>query len=265
VAGSSFTILLKELDMNDENASVPIQNGDAEKESLSIILDSNYPLLKSFRDRASGTYKHSQNLASMVEGVSMELGLDVLFMKAAALYHDIGKVLHPRYFTENQVEEENPHDKLDPFVSYLIISRHVSDTANILIQDPNFPRKLIEIACQHHGQSVVKYFFAKSGSEVEDTYRYKGKKPTCIEAMVLLVCDSIEARSRAEVKRDTFDPKAIIEETIKELLEDGQLQDVIMRLGDLQKLKTALAKELQGTYQKRVDYAEAKKGEKNIK
>lgn len=246
--------------MNDENASVPIQkNGDAEKESLSIILDSNYPLLKEFRDRASGTYKHSQNLASMVEGVSMELGLDVPFMKAAALYHDVGKMLHPRYFSENQVEEENPHDKLDPYISYLIITRHVSDTAAILIQDSNFPRKLIEIACQHHGQSVVSYFFKKSGSEVEDTYRHKGKKPTCIESMVLLVCDHIEARSRAEVKRDTFDPKTIIDETLNELLEDGQIEDVVMRIGDIQKLKSALAKELQGTYQKRVDYADAEK------
>jgi len=246
--------------MSDENASVPIQkNGDAEKESLSVILDSNYPLLKQFRDRASGTYKHSQNLASMVEGVSMELSLDVPFMKAAALYHDVGKMLHPRYYTENQVEEENPHDKLDPFTSYLIITRHVSDSALILMQDENFPRKLIEIACQHHGQSVVRYFFTKSGTEVEDTFRYKGKKPTCIESMVLLICDSIEARSRAEVKKETFDPKAIIDETINELLEDGQLEDVVMRLGDLQKLKSALAKELQGTYQKRVDYAEAEK------
>lgn len=243
--------------MSDENASTPIANGDAEKESLSVILDSNYPLLKQFRDRASGTYKHSQALASMVEGVSMELGLDVPFMKAAALYHDIGKMLHPRYFTENQVEEENPHDKLDPYVSYLIITRHVSDSALILMQDENFPRKLIEIACQHHGQSVVRYFFTKAKAEDEDPFRYKGKKPTCIEAMVLLVCDSIEARSRAEVKRDNFDPKTIIDDTINELLKDGQLEDVIMRLGDLQKLKDALAKELQGTYQKRVDYAEA--------
>ena len=200
--------------MTDENASVPIPNGDAEKESLSVILDSNYPLLKQFRDRASGTYKHSQNLASMVEGVSMELGLDVPFMKAAALYHDVGKMLHPRYFTENQVEEENPHDKLDPFTSYLIISRHVSDSALILMQDENFPRKLIEIACQHHGQSVVRYFFTKSGSEVEDSFRYKGKKPECIESMVLLVGSEIR---------------------------------------------------LQGTYQKRVDYAEAEKEVENGK
>ena len=251
--------------MSDENASVPIPNGDTEKESLGIILDSNYPLLKAFRDRASGTYKHSQNLASMVEGVSMELELDVPFMKAAALYHDVGKMFHPRYFSENQVEEENPHDKLDAYVSYLIITRHVSDTALILMQDENFPRKLIEIACQHHGQNVVRYFFDKSGSEVEDTFRHKGKKPTCIESMVLLVCDSIEARSRSEMKEDTFDPKAIIEETINELLEDFQLENVVMRLGDLQKMKSALAKELQGTYQKRVDYAKAKKEAPNGK
>ena len=134
-----------------------------------------------------------------------------------------------------------------------------------LMEDHHFPRKLIEIACQHHGQNIVKYFFTKSKSEVEDQYRYKGKKPTCIEAMVLLVCDGIEARSRAEVKRDNFDPKEIIESTINELLADGQLEDVVMRLGDLQKLKEALAKELQGTYQKRVDYADAEKEADNAK
>ena len=252
--------------MSDETPSIPLQtNGDAEKDALSVILDSNYPLLKVFRDRAPGTYKHSQNLASMVEGVSMELGLDVPFMKAAALYHDIGKMHHPLYFTENQMDEENPHDKLDPYLSYLIITRHVSDSALIMMQDENFPRRLIEIACQHHGQSIVKYFFTKSRSEVEDKFRYKGKKPTCIEAMVLLVCDGIEARSRAEVKRDNFNPKEIIETTINELLEDGQLEDVVMRLGDLQKLKKALAKELQGTYQKRVDYAKAEKEAKDGK
>ena len=242
--------------MSDET-SQPLEV-DSEKESLNIVLDSSYPLLKEFRERAPGTYKHSQALASMVEGVSMELGLEVTFMKAAALYHDIGKMSHPKYYTENQIEDENPHDKLDSYISYLIISRHVSDTALLLMQDPNFPRRLIEIACQHHGQSVVRYFLMKSGSEVEDNYRYKGQKPTCIESMVLLVCDGIEARSRAEVKKETFDPKTIIEETIRDLLEDGQLEDVVMRLGDLQKLKSALAKELEGTYQKRVDYAEAK-------
>ena len=83
--------------------------------------------------------------------------------------------------------------------------------------------------------------------------------------MVLLICDSIEARSRAEVKLETFDPKAIIDETINELLEDGQLEDVFMRLGDLQKLKSALAKELQGTYQRRVDYAKAEEEAKDGK
>jgi membrane-associated HD superfamily phosphohydrolase len=169
-------------------------------------------------------------------------------------------MFNPKYFTENQLEDENPHEKLDPLISYQIITRHISDTALILLNDSNFPRKLIKIATQHHGNSILKFFFNKSGSDVEDLFRYKGERPTCVEAAILMICDSIEARSRSEVQsgKGSFDPTNVIEDTINSLLSDGQLDDVVMRLGDLQKIKDALAKELEGTFQKRVDYNKAK-------
>lgn len=247
--------------MSEEKPPIPVE--DQEKETLQIVLDTSYPLLQKFRELCPGTYKHSQSLSSMVEGIALSLGLNVLFMKTAALYHDIGKMFNPKYFTENQLEDENPHDKLEPRISFQIISRHVSDTALILLNDENFPRELIEIICQHHGTSVMKYFFKKSGSDVEDNYRYKSSKPTKVEAMILMICDSIEARSRAEVQAGRFDPTDVIEDTLNGLLSDGQLDEVVMRLGDLQTIKDALAKELEGTYQKRVDYQkiEAKKEE----
>lgn len=235
------------------------QNGEKEN-GLKELLETSYPLLQRFRDLCPGTYKHSQAIASMVEGIALDLNLDVSFMKVAATYHDIGKMMNPLYFTENQLDGENFHDKIEPRISYQLISRHVSDTALILLNDGNFPSDLIKIATQHHGTSVMKYFFQKSGSDIDDHYRYKGCKPTCVESAVLMICDCLEARSRSESQKrqSSFDPAIVIEDTINDLLSDGQLDDVFMRLGDLQKIKDSLAKELQGTYQKRVDYDKAK-------
>jgi len=242
--------------MAEENQS----NGEEkQKDTLNFLLDSSYPLLQKFREACPGTFKHSQALSAMVEGVAISLKLDVTFMKVAAQYHDVGKMFNPKYFTENQLEDENPHDKLDPLISFQMISRHISDTALILLNNGDFPIEVISIATQHHGTSVMKYFFKKSGSDIEDHYRYRGEKPKCVESAVLMICDSIEARSRSEIQsgKGNMDPGEIIEDTINTLLSDGQLDDVVMRLGDLQKIKDALAKELEGTFQKRVDYKKA--------
>ena len=241
-----------------EDLIVNSGNGDVEKDKLNHLLDSSYPLLQKFRETCPGSFKHSQALSSMIEGISLALGLDVTFMKVASLYHDIGKIFNPKYFTENQLEDENPHEKLDPKMSYQIISRHVSDTALILLNDEHFPRDLIEIIACHHGTSIVQYFFDKSESDVEDNYRYKAQKPKKVESMLLMICDTIEAKSRSLIQSGNFNPTEAIEGTINSLLSDGQLDDVVMRLGDLQKIKDALAKELEGTYQKRVNYSKVK-------
>ena len=227
------------------------------KEDLHELLDSSYPLLQKFRDACPGTYKHSQSLSSMVEGVSIVLDLDVTYMKVAAQYHDVGKMVNPKYFTENQLEDEDPHKDLDPWISSQLISRHVADTANILLNEERFPREMIEIISQHHGNSVMQYFFKKSDKDVEDLFRYKCNRPTCVNAAVLMICDHIEATSRSLVQAGKYDAKGVIEDTINNLLNDGQLDDVVMRLGDLKKIKEALGRELEGVYQKRVDYDKA--------
>jgi putative nucleotidyltransferase with HDIG domain len=243
--------------MPEENTN-GVEEVKETKEGLQQLLDPTYPLLQKFRDACPGTFKHSQSLSSMIEGVALSLGLDVTKMKIMAQYHDIGKTFNPKYFTENQVEEENPHDNLKPSMSYSIITRHVSDSVAIIINDHNFPRDIIEIISQHHGTSVLKYFFSKSGTDVDDNFRYKTTKPTCIESAVLMICDCIEATSRSLVQANKFDPVSVIETTINNLIDDGQLDNVVMRLGDLKKIKEALARELEGTYQKRVDYDKVK-------
>ena len=243
--------------MNDQNNSL-----ETEKQNdFSLLLDSKYSLLQDFREKCPGSFKHAQALTGIVETVSTLLNLDVDFMQVAALYHDVGKVFNSKYFTENQLEDEDHHENLDPWISFQIISRHVSDSVNILVNDPKFPREVIQIISQHHGNTIVKYFCGKSGDKNKDTFRYQGSAPTCLESAVLMICDHLEATSRSLVQAGKYDPDTIIDNTINGLLDDGQLDDVHMRLGDLKKIKVALARELEGLYQKRVDYDNAKEDE----
>lgn len=232
------------------------------EQSLGFLLDSKYPLMQEFREACPGTFKHSQGLMSMIEGVSLALDLDEDRMKVAALYHDVGKMFAPKYFSENQLENENPHDDLEPLVSYQTITRHVSDSVMVLVNNPDFPRDIIEIISQHHGTTVLRYFCDKAKGKADD-YRYKTTKPTTIESMVLMVCDAIEAMSRALSQAGKFDPNKVINDTLQRLIDDGQLDDVTMKLGDLKKIKSALAKELEGVYQKRVDYEEVEEKEED--
>lgn len=235
------------------------KNSNDEGGIIIKLLDPQYPLLTKFRESAPGSYKHSVALASMVEGVSISLGLDVELMKLCAIYHDLGKVFAPKYFVENQIEDEDPHKDLDPKISYEIITRHVCDSVTILINDYNFPRKAIETISRHHGNTVLRYFFNKSGKDVEDFYRYKTERPRTINDAVLMVCDQVEATSKARIQAGAFDAIDIIDSTINYLLDDGQLDEVYLKLGDLKRLKLALAKELEGSVQRRPDYVDIKK------
>jgi len=238
----------------------PNSNG-VEEFDLKALLDSSYPLLKHFRDACPGTFKHSQAVVSMIEGISLTLDLDVNEMKVMAQYHDIGKMVNPKYFTENQLNDENPHDQLDPRMSFQIITRHVSDTVMILIDDENFPKHIINKLSQHHGTTILKYFYdvaKKNNKDVDpNSFRYASKKPSSIEAMLLMICDNIEAMSRSFLQNgNEFDPSDIIEKAISNLMSDGQLD--ALTLGELRKIKEALGKELEGTYQKRVSYPDDK-------
>jgi len=250
---------------SDESQSTTTPELVEELSGHTMLLDTTYPLMVKLREICPGTYKHSQAVVSMVEAVSLALGLDVGLMKVAATYHDIGKYFNPLAFSENQLDDENLHTDLAPEISYQIITRHVSDSVAILVNDEHFSRKIIEIISQHHGQTVLKYFYKKSGSDNEKLFRYNTSAPACIESAVLMICDVTEATSRSHAQNGKFNPMNVIEGTINDLIDDGQLDEVVMKLGDLKKIKIALGKELEGTYQKRVDYEEvikddAKKG-----
>jgi len=228
---------------------------------LKEILDSKFSLLDKFRELAPGTFRHSQNVASLCESIALDLNLDVDLMKAAGTYHDIGKMLCPDHYSENQ-NEENLHDKLDPHISYHLITRHVGDTVLTLLQFPEFEEKirLMEIVSQHHGSTILRFFYKKSKNKVEDSYRYKSMPPQSIEAAVLMICDSVEATARAldstgELE-ETKDRRAVVNTTVDRLMQDYQLDDI--KIGDLRKIKSVLYKELENMYHKREPYGDEK-------
>jgi putative nucleotidyltransferase with HDIG domain len=230
-----------------------------EKEELLKLIDSSYPLLQKLRELCPGTYKHSQAVSSMIESASVALGLDITFMKVAAMYHDIGKINNPKFFTENQLDNEKSlHEGIDPWLSSQIISRHVSDSVNILLNIDQFPRRMIKIISQHHGTSVIKYFYSVAKDAILDNYRYKCTRPDSIEAAVLMICDRLEAITR--VKGYSGSPQEVVNNVINELLEDEQLDNITIKLGDLKKFKLVLNKELEGMWGKRISYTEEETG-----
>jgi len=228
-------------------------------------LDSNFPLLKQFRDKAPGSYKHAQSLVSMIDNVCAEVDIDPYNLKMAAMYHDIGKMWSPKYFTENQPPEDNIHDDLDPFISYELITRHVSDTVTILVAQ-EFPAEVIRIASQHHGTCILSGFFEKAKKLDykdldQEQFRYKTSKPDCIESLILMLCDQVEATSRSlysdqglEVAPDTF-----VLNLYNKLHADGQFDDVSVILGKLKKVQTAIIADVSSNFQKRVKYEEDNK------
>jgi len=218
------------------------------------FLDISYPLLDKFREIAPGTFKHSQNVANMCETAALELNLNIDLIKASALYHDIGKMNNPLYFAENQ-NGETPHDKLEPQLSYQIITRHVGDSIIYLLQIPDLPREVIDIVSQHHGDTVLQAFWNKDKKTPEDKYRYRCSKPVSSEALILMLCDSIEATTRAMYNNGEGDKNFILESingTISRLMDDQQLDN--MRIGTLNTTKKILIKELESIYHKRVSY-----------
>jgi len=236
-----------------------------EKKELDL-LDSSHPLMKEFRNIAPGTHKHTQSLVSMVENVCAAIDMPAKHadrLKMAGMYHDVGKMWFPQLYSENQ-GEENIHDAInDPWVSYQLITRHVSDTVAVMVAN-SFPIEVIKIASQHHGTCVLRGMadkLKKSGTEVDsDDFRYKTERPDCIESLILMMCDQIEASSRAiyvDQKKDVA-PDALVLSVYNKLHADGQFDNVETMLGKLKKIQEALISDVSSNFHKRVEYEENK-------
>lgn len=224
-------------------------------------LDHNYPLLKEFREKAPGSFKHTQALVSMIDNVAASIDLDSEYLKLAALYHDIGKMWAPECFSENQPPDVNIYDELDPQISYYILTRHVSDSVAILVAH-DFPEEAIRMVSQHHGTTVLRAIYEQEkrlhpkGTVSDDHFRYKTQKPNSLESLVLLLCDHVEATSRATfaTQDQKIDATSFITDIFNKLMADGQFDNVEIRLGYLNKIQEALINDVAGNFHKRVKY-----------
>lgn len=242
---------------------------DNEKYDLKMLLDPKYPFLEKLRDKAPGTYKHCQNVSSLCESVALELDISPTVMRVLGMYHDAGKITFPECFFENQNGSGNMHDKIDPMLSFHLISKHIADGALILVQLEEFPSELITPITQHHGNTILKSLANKASGVEEDMFRYRNtSSPTSLEAAILMICDSVEATIRskeysADSSLDITDIREIIRNTTERLEIDDQLDEI--RVGDLKKIKKALQRDLESKYHKRDSKAYEDGDDKKIK
>jgi len=223
----------------------------------------NQPLLKKLLVEAPGTYHHSVIVGNLAEAAADEVGADSLLVRVGAYYHDIGKIKRPYFFTENQLGHDNPHDKLSPNLSTLIITSHAKDGVE-LAKKYSLPSNITNIIRQHHGTSLVSFFYQEAANDdkyenvQEEDFRYKGPRPQNKEAALVMLADIVEAavRSKAEVQANPGKIEALVRQLIKSKLDKGQLDESDLTLKDLDRIATAFVNVLTGIFHNRVEYPE---------
>ena len=230
--------------------------------SLLEVGDVAHPLLQELVRRAPGTYNHSINVASLGEAAADAIGARGLLVRVAAYFHDIGKMLKPAYFVENQ-GNENRHESLMPAKSTLIIIAHVKEGVE-LARQYNLPQPIIDLIAQHHGTTLVEYFYRRATErkqaspddpEVdEQTYRYPGPKPKTRESAVMMLADAAESASRALTEPTPSRIAGLVHDLAIKRLLDGQFDDCGLTLGELEIIEQSLVKSLTAVYHGRVKY-----------
>ncbi len=227
--------------------------------SLLELSDTNSKLLKELSDKAPGTFHHSLQVANLAEAAANEIGANAMLVRVGALYHDIGKMEQPTYFTENQITNVNPHDDLPPKESAKIIIDHVINGIEIARKN-NLPDRIIDFIRTHHGTTVVYYFYKKQQElekEVDmESFQYPGPIPFSKETAILMMSDAVEAASKS-LKNPTF---AIIDEFVEKIVK-GQMQadqylNANITLKEIEMVKKVLKQKLTNIYHLRVEYPE---------
>ena len=231
--------------------------------SLLELGDASHPLLRQLAQRAPGTYNHSINVAAIAEAAADAIGAHGLLTRVGAYFHDIGKMFKPNYFVENQEQGGNCHDSLQPAMSTLVIIAHVKDGAD-LGRKSRLPKPIIDFIEQHHGTTLVEYFYREAAKrsqsdpnkeEVSETsFRYPGPKPQTLEAAVLMLADSVESASRTLVEPTSSRIQNLVDQIAMKKLLDGQFDQCGLTLQQLDQLKSSLVKSLTAIYHGRVKY-----------
>lgn len=221
----------------------------------------NEPLLKRVLLEAPGTYHHSIIVGNMAEAAADVVGADSLLARAGAYYHDVGKVKRPYFFIENQLSNDNPHDKIYPSLSTLIITSHIKDGVE-MAKEQKLPKNIVDIIEQHHGTSLVTYFYYratendKNETVAEEDFRYEGPKPQTKEAALVMLADSVEAAARAMQKPTPGRIEGLVRKIIKEKLNDGQLDECDLTFKDLDIIANTFVRVLSGIFHSRIEYPE---------
>lgn len=223
----------------------------------------NHPLLRKLLTETPGTYHHSVMVGNLSEAAAESIGADGLLCRVGSYYHDIGKTKRPSYFIENQTNIENPHDRIDPNLSKSIIIAHPRDGVEML-KDFKMPKPIRDIAEQHHGTTLLHYFYHKAVKQAEDEnsekeireedFRYPGPKAQSKEAAIVGIADSVEAAVRS-LRNPTLEQiDLMVHKIIKSRLDDGQFNECDITLKELDKIAKTLNETLLGIFHARIEY-----------
>ncbi|UCG33563.1 MAG: HDIG domain-containing protein [Phycisphaerales bacterium] len=228
--------------------------------------DASKPLLRRVAQEAPGTYSHSLLLSSLAESAAEAIGANGLLARVGALYHDIGKIHKPDYFTENQQARINRHDKLSPTMSLMIIRGHVKDGVEIARQY-GLPRVLYPFILEHHGTTLVKYFLRVASEQQsskavgrhdreisESEFRYPGPKPRSRESAILMMCDGAEGAVRSLSEPSAARIESVVHKIVMDRLTDGQFDDCGITMSEIHRVEDALVKALRGLHHGRIAY-----------
>jgi len=227
--------------------------------SLLELTDTNSKLLKELSNKAPGTFHHSLNVANLAEAAANEIGANSMLVRVGALYHDIGKMLNPTMFTENQVNTINTHDDLEAKESASIIIAHVINGIEIARRN-NLPDRVIDFIRTHHGTSLVYYFYKKekeqNGEANKEDFRYPGPIPFSKETAILMMADSVEAASKSLKEPTSAKFDVFVEKIINNQMEQGQFLNSNITFKEIETIKKVLKKKLNNIYHLRVEYPE---------
>ena len=220
------------------------------------------PVLKRLEEEAPGTYLHSLSVAALAEAAAESIKANPLLCRVGALYHDIGKISKPMYFAENQTTQSDKmrHAQLTPNMSVRLIRNHVKEGLDLAVEY-KLPKIIADFIPQHHGTTLLTYFYGQALSEdekdsvQEENYRYPGPKPQIVESAILMLADSIEAASRTlPVNSKEGEIKQFVRKIINEKFMDGQFDECYLTLRDLHTLSEAFAKSVMNQMHRRVEY-----------
>ena len=246
--------------------------------TLFELTDFNHPLLRKMQVEAPGTYHHSLMVANLSENAAIAVRANPILCRAASLFHDIGKMTQPNYFTENQGDFDNPHDQKNPSMSALIIKSHVKEGID-MAREHKLPKILRDVIRQHHGTTLVKYFYHQAQEKMkqetlglgdmesdkpdESTYRYDGPRPRFKESAIIFFADSVEAAARSLPKVTQHSVEELLENIFSDRLEDGQLDECPLTLEEVSKIKRSFVKTTLNMLHTRVEYPTEEKNNGN--